>query len=100
MIALALHDVAVVIAAGSDTIGNIAPEAPPGSNGILRLMRWLMWFVMVAGIAAIIYAGGRLAWEKWNGQPLESPKMLIGACIGGLIATSASSILNTIVFNT
>jgi len=97
MIALALHQ---IVLAGGDTIGNVAPEAPPGSNGILRLMRWLMWFVMIAGISAIIYSGGRFAWEKWNGQALESPKMLVGALIGGIIATSASSILYTIVFNT
>lgn len=77
--------------------GTVQPEAPPGSNGILRLIRWLMWFVMLSGMTGIIYAGGRFAWEKWNGGALESPKMVAGAAVGGLVATSAGAIMNAVV---
>lgn len=79
------------------TIPNITSETPPGSLGLLRLVRWLLWGVMLSGVAGITYAGGRFAWEKWNGGVLESPKMVVGAAIGGIVATSASTILNTIV---
>ncbi len=78
-------------------ITQISPEAPPGSNGLLKLMRWLMWVVLLAGIAGIIYGGGRFAWERWNGGALESPKIVIGALVGGVIATSAAAIMNAVV---
>lgn len=81
-------------------ISNVTPEAPPGSNGIIRLVRWLMWFVMLSGLCGIIYSGGKFAWEKWSGGGLESPKMVVGALIGGIIATSAGTLMNTIVLNT
>jgi hypothetical protein len=77
--------------------GNVQPEAPPGSNGILRLVRWLMWFVMLAGMTGIIWAGGKFAWERWSGSSMESPKMVVGALVGGIIATSAGSIMNAVV---
>lgn len=78
-------------------IGNVTPEAPPGSNGLMRLVRWLMWIVMLSGITAIVYSGSKFAWEKWNGGALESPKMVVGALIGGIVATSAGTIMNTII---
>lgn len=80
-------------------VDDIQPEAPPGSGQILRLVRYLMWFVMLCGVAAIIYAGGKFGWEKWNGSTLESPKMVAAAAVGGIIATSASSLMNAVVLN-
>ncbi|MFE9328268.1 hypothetical protein ACIHDR_46000 [Nocardia sp. NPDC052278] len=73
------------------------PESPPGVEGLTKLVRWLMWFVLLSGVAAIIFAGGRFAWEKWHGGMLESPKMVMGALIGGIVATSAGSIMNEII---
>ncbi|WP_216897340.1 hypothetical protein [Nocardia alni] len=78
-------------------VDSIQPEAPPGSSQVLRLVRYLMWFVMLAGVAAMVYAGGKFGWEKWNGSTLESPKIVAAAAIGGIIATSASSIMNAVV---
>jgi len=78
-------------------IGNPTPEAPPVSDKFLQLVRYLTWFVLLAGVCAIIYAGGRFAWEKWTGGGLESPKMVAGAMIGGVIATSAGTIMNAVI---
>ncbi|MEV5389150.1 MULTISPECIES: hypothetical protein [Nocardia] len=80
-------------------IENYTPEAPPGVGGLQRLMRWVQWLTLLSGVAAIIFAGGRFAWEKWHGGMLESPKMVLGALIGGTIATSAGTIMNTIISN-
>lgn len=77
-------------------VSNITPEAPPGSNGLLKLMRWLQWIVLLAGIAGIMYGGGRFAWERWSGGVLESPKIVAGAMIGGVVATSAAAIMNAV----
>ncbi len=78
-------------------VGNPTPEAPPLADKILQLIRYLTWFVLLSGIAAITYAGGRFAWEKWSGGGLQSPKMVAGAMIGGVVATSAGTIMNAVV---
>jgi hypothetical protein len=78
-------------------IGNPTPEAPPISDKILKMVRYLTWFVLLSGVAAITYAGGRFAWEKWSGGGLQSPKMVAGAMIGGVVATSAGTIMNAVI---
>ncbi len=79
--------------------GQVVPEAPPGSEKFMKLVRWMMWFVMLAGVSALVYAGGKFAWEKYNGGSLESPRIVVGALVGGIVATSASSIMNGIVLS-
>ncbi|WP_433621139.1 hypothetical protein [Nocardia sp. CA-120079] len=78
-------------------LGNPTPEAPPNSEKILQMVRYLTWFVLLSGVSGITYAGGRFAWEKWSGGTLDSPKMLAGAMVGGVIATSAGTIMNAVV---
>ncbi|MEU4343165.1 hypothetical protein AB0H00_18120 [Nocardia sp. NPDC023852] len=78
-------------------IGNPTPEAPPLSDKLLKFVRYLTWFALLSGIVSIIYAGGRFAWEKWTGGALQSPKMIAGAMLGGVVATSAGTIMNTIL---
>lgn len=73
------------------------PEAPPGSEGLKKLVRYLSWLVLLSGVAAIIFAGGKFAWEKWQGGMLESPKMVLGALIGGMVATSAGTLMTQIL---
>ncbi|WP_054813365.1 hypothetical protein [Nocardia arizonensis] len=78
-------------------LGNPTPEAPPLSDKIMQFVRYATWFAMLSGIVAIIYAGGKFAWEKWQGSGLESPKMVAGAMIGGVVATSAGTIMNAVI---
>ncbi|GAD87382.1 MULTISPECIES: hypothetical protein [Nocardia] len=90
----------MILAAVTDTlaqIGNPTPEAPPMSDKILQLVRYFTWFILLSGVIAITYAGGRFAWEKWTGGGLESPKMIAGAMIGGAVATSAGTIMNAML---
>ncbi|WP_227996069.1 hypothetical protein [Nocardia australiensis] len=78
-------------------IDNPSPEAPPVSDKILQMVRYLTWFVLLSGVTGITYAGGRFAWEKWSGGALQSPKMVAGAMLGGVVATSAGTIMNAVV---
>jgi len=78
-------------------VGNPTPEAPPMSDKILQMTRYFTWFVLLSGIAAITFAGGRFAWEKWSGGALQSPKMVAGAMLGGAVATSAGTIMNAVM---
>ena len=83
---------------GIDILAQIelTPEAPPKSDGFLRLGRWLSWFVLLAGVCALVYGGGKFGWEKYSGGALESPKIIVGALIGGVIATSAGTIMTSV----
>ncbi|MGY4102740.1 hypothetical protein ACW2Q0_24750 [Nocardia sp. R16R-3T] len=94
----------MILAAAHDTygavlaqLGNPTPQAPPLADKILQMVRYFTWFVLLAGITAITYAGGRFAWEKWSGGGLQSPKMVAGAMIGGVVATSAGTIMNAVI---
>ncbi|MEV4236535.1 MULTISPECIES: hypothetical protein [unclassified Nocardia] len=78
-------------------IQNPTPQAPPLSDKLLQMVRYLTWFALLSGIISIIYAGGRFAWEKWSGGAMQSPKMVAGALIGGVVATSAGTIMNSIL---
>ncbi|MEV0250786.1 hypothetical protein AB0H76_29615 [Nocardia sp. NPDC050712] len=78
-------------------IGNPTPETPPLADKIMTMVRWLTWFAILSGILAIIFAGGKFAWEKWTGGAMTSPKMIAGAMVGGVIATSAGTIMNALV---
>ncbi|WP_225730471.1 MULTISPECIES: hypothetical protein [unclassified Nocardia] len=89
-----------IVLASIAAIDQITADTPPGSEKLILLVRWLLWGVMLAGVAGIIYAGGRFAWEKWNGGALESPKIVVCALIGGIVATSASTLINTVVLTT
>lgn len=90
----------MLLAAVTDTlaqIGNPTPEAPPLADKIMQLVRYLTWFILLSGIIAITVAGGKFAWEKWTGSSMESPKMVAGAMIGGVVATSAGTIMNAVL---
>ena len=75
----------------------ITPTTPPGSNLIINLVNYLAWLVSLAGIAALIYAGGKFGWERWHGGSVESPKIIAAAMFGGILATSAGPIMNAVV---
>ncbi|MFF3224075.1 hypothetical protein ACFYV7_14885 [Nocardia suismassiliense] len=76
---------------------NITPVNPPQMEKFVNLVNYLAWFVSLAGIAALIYGGGKFGWERWHGGAVESPKIILGALFGGIIATSAGPIMNAVV---
>ncbi|MEV0688361.1 hypothetical protein AB0I35_31335 [Nocardia sp. NPDC050378] len=76
---------------------NISPTRPPGGDKLTNLVGYLSWLVMLAGVAALIYAGGKFGWERWHGGAVESPKIVFAALVGGIIATSAGAIMNAAV---
>lgn len=75
----------------------VSPENPPIADSMYKLLRFLLWFMLFGGMGAIIYGGGKFAWEKWNGLSGESTQMIVGACIGGIISMSAAGILNAVL---
>ncbi|MFC9432431.1 hypothetical protein [Nocardia sp. NPDC057030] len=75
----------------------ITPRNPPEMDKFVNLVNYLAWFVSLAGIAAVIYGGGKFGWERFHGGAVESPKIILGALFGGIVATSAGPIMNAVV---
>ncbi|MBF6427851.1 hypothetical protein IU440_24525 [Nocardia cyriacigeorgica] len=75
----------------------VNPKPPPGSEKLINLVNYLSWLVMLAGVAALIYAGGKFGWERFHGGAVESPKIILAALVGGIIATSAGLIIDAVV---
>ncbi|WP_174361607.1 hypothetical protein [Nocardia paucivorans] len=73
------------------------PEPPPLADKAMQFIRYATWLAMMSGVTSIIYAGGKFAWEKWSGNGGDSPKMVAGAMIGGVVATSAGTIMNAVI---
>ncbi|MFI5776551.1 hypothetical protein [Nocardia sp. NPDC051570] len=78
-------------------IQNPTPETPPVADKLMKLVHYFTWFMLLSGTTGIMYAGGRFAWEKWSGGRMESPKMVAGALIGGVLITSAGTIMNSVI---
>jgi hypothetical protein len=78
-------------------ISNPTPETPPLADKFMQLEHYFTWFMLLSGTVAIIFAGGRFAWEKWSGGSMESPKMVAGALIGGTVATSAGTLMSSLI---
>lgn len=75
---------------------DIKPTVPPGSNGFLKLVGWLAWMAQLAGVAAVIYGGGKFGWERWHGGAVESPKIVFGALVGGVLTVTAGTIMSAV----
>ncbi|MFE3444195.1 hypothetical protein ACFXNW_14285 [Nocardia sp. NPDC059180] len=78
-------------------VGNPTPEPPPLADKVEQFLGYGTWLAKLSGTISIIYAGGRFAWEKWSGGALQSPKMIAGALIGGTVATSAGTLMDTVL---
>ena len=92
-IAASVFDAISVYAQVSDP----TPERPPLADKIDKFLRYGTWLAILSGTISIIFAGAKFAWEKWSGSGMESPKMVAGAMIGGVVATSAGTIMNTVL---
>ena len=91
---MAAHDMYGTVLA---QLGNPTAETPPMADKMMKMFRYFTWLTQMSGVAAITYGGGRFAWEKWSGGGLASPKMVAGAMIGGIVATSAGTIMNAVI---
>lgn len=75
---------------------NITPELPPGANGLLKIVNWVLWIALVGCTVAVIVSGVKFAWEKWSRGESDAVKMLVGSLVGAVIAGSATTILNAV----
>ena len=75
------------------TIPNPTPEAPPGSEGLLTLLNWLSWIVIICGLAGFLISLCLLAFSAWTGREVVGVKGLVIAIVVCILATSAGTII-------
>ncbi|GAB3597549.1 hypothetical protein CFAEC_14190 (plasmid) [Corynebacterium faecale] len=79
---------------GGAGIPDIAPEAPPFADKFLDLGSAGTWVAYLACAAALVFAGAKMGWERWQGGQVESPKKMAAVIFGAIIVASAVSIVN------
>ena len=89
-------DAVQVLAAGAPDPGG--PEAPPGAEQFMRLMRWLMWGVFACCVVGVLVSAGRMAiaHNRGHGGP-EGVVSLAWALVACVLAGSASAIVGTLM---
>jgi len=78
-------------------VPQVDPERPPGTEGFTRLLNWLSWFVIIAGVAGFLASAGYLAFASFTGREVNGFKGLVIAAVVCILATGASAILQVFV---
>ncbi|WP_258059281.1 hypothetical protein [Clavibacter michiganensis] len=78
-------------------VPNPTPEQPPGTEGLLTVLNWISWIVIIGGVAAFLVAAGTLAWAAHTGRESNSFKGLLLAIVSGILAAAAGGIMQIFV---
>ena len=91
----------IIIAAATRTTSSIPDPgrgtAPPGSDGIVKIIGWAAWIAVGVCVVGVLIAGSKMALEHRRGGGGESVASL-GWVLGGCIVIgSASAIVGALV---
>lgn len=73
------------------------PEAPPGSEGFLRVLNWIFWLVLVAAVAGFLIQIGILIYNAIRGNAVQGFVGILICIVAAILAGSAVAILNMFV---
>uniref|UniRef100_UPI003F499997 hypothetical protein n=1 Tax=Amycolatopsis sp. CA-151526 TaxID=3239921 RepID=UPI003F499997 len=65
-------------------------EAPPGSDKLLKIGRWVLWTVTAVCVIGMLFIGGKMASEFNHGEMSQHGKRL-GMALAGMVIVGASS---------
>lgn len=72
-------------------------EAPPGSDKLITIGRWVLWIVSALSVIGLLYVGGKMVSELNHGEMSQHGKRL-GAVLAGIILIgSASGIASALI---
>lgn len=69
------------------------PEQPPGTEGFTTVLNWIVWGVIILGLAAFLCSAGYLAFASFTGREIQGFKGLIIAIVVCILATAAGAII-------
>lgn len=72
-------------------------EAPPGSEGVLTVLRWAAWIVFALAVLGVLITAGAMMINNRRGQGGEHAQALGWVFAGCIIAASASALVGMFV---
>ena len=72
---------------------DLNPEQPPGTEGFTTVLNWIVWGVIILGLAGFLCSAGYLAFASFTGREIQGFKGLIIAIIACILATAAGAII-------
>lgn len=79
---------------GGAGLPELTPVAPPFAEKFLTLGSAATWTAYLASTAALIFAGAKMGYERWQGGAVESPKKMAAVIFGAIVVASATAIIN------
>lgn len=92
-----MHVLTALLAALPADVGQPTPVQPPGTQDLNTLLNWMLWgvnFALILGVL-VVAAMMAIAWKRGeSGEHVSRLGWILGA---GVLATGASTIINTLV---
>ena len=70
-----------------------AGEAPPGSDGVITIVKWIAWIVFALAVIGVLATAGAMVINNRRGQGGEHAATLGWVCAGCVLASAASGIV-------
>ncbi|MEN8582685.1 hypothetical protein ABFP37_08265 [Burkholderia sp. RS01] len=72
-------------------------EAPPGSEGLLTILKWVAWIVFGLAVAGILVTAGTMMINNRRGEGGEHAGRLAWVLGGCILAASAGGVVGALV---
>ena len=66
-----------------------AGEPPPGSDGVVTVVKWVAWTVFALGVIGVLVTAGAMMFNNRRGQGGEHAAALGWVCAGCILASAA-----------
>ncbi|WP_424108696.1 hypothetical protein [Rothia mucilaginosa] len=68
-------------------------EPPPGSDGVVTVVKWIAWIVFALAVIGVLVTAGAMALNNRRGQGGEHAAALGWTCAACVLASAASGIV-------
>lgn len=68
-------------------------EPPPGSDGVITIVKWVAWVVFALAVIGVLVTAGTMALNNRRGQGGEHAAALGWTCASCVLASAASGIV-------
>ncbi len=93
-------DTAATLAPAADVLAAVpdpgSGEAPPGSEGFLKILRWAAWIAFGVCVLGVIVAGALMAVASHRGDGQQHGSRLMWTLAGCIVIGSASGLVGAL----